>query len=160
MKYARMLMMAALVAGAGQTAPGQDQTGQDREQFGRDRVAIAVQQICPVSGQKLGEHGPPLKVTIGEQKEEVFLCCKGCLQQKIDPKHWTTIHTNFAKAQRICPVMKKDLPQNPRWTIVEGHVVYVCCPPCTKKIEADPKTFVQQIDQLYAASLKAREPVR
>lgn len=160
MKNARMLMMVSLVAGVGQMAPGQDQTEQDREQLRRDQVFTAVQQICPVSGQKLGEHGTPIMVTVGEQKERVFLCCKGCLHQKIDPKHWVTIHANFAKAQRICPVMKKELPQNPKWTIVDGHVVYVCCPPCTGKIEADPKTFVRQIDQLYAASLKAREPVR
>ncbi len=160
MKYARMLMMVTLVAGVGQIAPGQDQTEQEREQLRGDRVSIAVQQICPVSGQKLGDHGAPIKVTIGEQKEQVFLCCHGCLQQKIDLQHWATIHAHFAEAQRICPVMKKDLPQNPKWTIVEGHVVYVCCPPCTKEIEADPKSFVRQIDQLYAASLKAREPVR
>ena len=160
MKNARMLMLVALVAGVGQIAPGQDQTEQDREQVRRDQVSIAVQQICPVSGQQLGEHGTPIKVTIGEQKEQVFLCCRGCLQQKIDAQHWATIHANFAKAQRICPVMKEELPQNPKWTIVEGRIVYVCCPPCSKKIEADPQTFVRQIDQLYAASLKAREQVR
>lgn len=125
-----------------------------------DQLHIAVQQICPISGQKLGDHGPPLKVTVGEQKEEVFLCCKGCLQQKIDPKHWATIHANFAKAQRICPVMKKELPENPKWTIVEGHVFYVCCPPCTKKIADRPQTFLRALNELYAASLESEKTVR
>lgn len=156
MKNARMLVLLALVVGVGRIASGQGQTERDREQVRRDEVLIAVQQVCPVSGQKLGEHGTPIKVTIGEQKEQVFLCCRGCLKQKLEPKHWATIHANFAKAQRVCPVMKKELPQSPKWTIVEGHVVYVCCPPCTKKIEADPKTFVRQVDELYAASLKDR----
>lgn len=126
-----------------------------KEPTERDQIHIAVQEICPVSGEKLGEHGTPIKAKIGE--ETVFLCCKGCLQGKVDPEHWATIHANFAKAQRICPVMKHELPKNPKWTIVEGQIVYVCCPPCTKKIAADSKAFIKQIDDLYLASLQARE---
>ena len=132
--------------------------GSAQELSERDQIHIAVQQICPVSGQGLGEHGAPIKVKIGE--EAVFLCCKGCLQGKVNPQHWATIHANFAKAQRICPVMKHELPENPKWTIVEGQIVYVCCPPCTKKIAADPRTFLQQIDELYLASLQARQRTR
>jgi hypothetical protein len=124
----------------------------------RDQIHIAVQEICPVSGQKLGEHGAPIKVKIGE--EVMFLCCRGCLERQVNPQHWATIHANFAKAQRICPVMKHELPANPKWTIVEGQIVYVCCPPCTKKIAADPKSFLQQVDQLYLASLQAKKQVR
>jgi hypothetical protein len=37
-----------------------------------DKIHIAVQRICPISGQKLGEHGAPLKVKIGE--EHLFVC--------------------------------------------------------------------------------------
>ena len=90
----------------------------------------------------------------------MFLCCKGCLKSKIDAKHWATIHANFAKAQVQCPVMKKTLPKNPKWTIVEGRIVYVCCPPCIKKIEANPKTYLKMVDELYAASLKKEAAVR
>lgn len=124
----------------------------------RDQIHVAVQEICPVSGQKLGEHGAPIKVKIGE--ETVFLCCHGCLQGKVNPQHWATIHANFAAAQRICPVMKRELPKNPKWTIVEGQIVYVCCPPCTNKVAADPQTFLRQIDDLYSASLQARQQTR
>ena len=160
MKNAGMFLMLALIVGVAHAANGQEQSDQEREQLRRDQLHIAVQQICPISGQKLGERGPPLKVTIGAQKEEVFLCCKGCLQQEIDPKRWATIHVNFAKAQRICPIMKKALPQNPKWAIVEGQIVYVCCPPCTKKSAADPGTFLKQVDELYAASLKVQRQAR
>ncbi len=118
-------------------------------------IRMAVQQICPVSGQKLGEHGKPIAVKIG--KEQVFLCCKGCTTGKVKPEHWATIHVNFAKAQRICPVMKHDLPKGAKWTIVEGRVVYVCCPPCIKKIEAEPKAYLKAVDELYLASLKKRK---
>lgn len=123
-----------------------------------DQLRIAVQEICPVSGQQLGSTGAPIKVMVGE--ESVFLCCKACLQKQINPQHWATIHANFAKAQRICPVMKHALPKNPKWTIVNGRIVYVCCPPCTKKIAADPETYLRQVDELYAASLGVRQSRR
>lgn len=129
-----------------------------KDQLNRDQIHIAVQKICPVSGQELGSHGKPIKVKIGE--EVVFLCCKGCVNAKVDPKHWATIHRNFASAQQICPVMKHELPKNPKWTIVDGQIVFVCCPPCTEKIEAEPQAFLQQVDDLYLASLQTAESTR
>lgn len=135
-------------------AVGMSGWGSAQEPSKRDQNRIAVQAICPVSGEKLGEHGAPIKVKIGE--ESLFVCCKDCTKDKVNKDHWATIHSNFAKAQGICPVMKKELPEGAKWTIVEGQIVYVCCPPCTKKISADSKTFLRQIDELYEASLKAR----
>ena len=130
------------------------------EQQRRDDLHIAVQQICPVSGKRLGDHGAPVKVTVGEKKEEIFLCCKGCLRQKIDPGHWATIHASIARDQQICPVMKKALPRKAKWTIVQGRVVYVCCPPCTDKIAADPATHLGLVDRMYADSVAKREGSR
>jgi len=148
----RMLLALTLSITAAQVALGQAPPTAGQEQLKGDQLQIAVQGICPVTGQKLGDHGSPIKVTVG--KESVFLCCKGCLQREINPQHWGTIHANFAKAQRICPVMKEELPQNPKWTIVSGRIIYVCCPPCTKKIDANPKEYLKAVDELYAASLK------
>ncbi len=128
--------------------------GAAQELFEQDKVHIAVQETCPMTEQKIGAHGTPVKVKLGE--EEVFLCCKACLEQKVDPKHWATIHANFAKAQGICPIMKKELPEKAKWTIVKGHIFYVCCPPCTDKIAADPETYVEQLTSLYRKSLEAR----
>ena len=133
-------------------------TASAQELSQRDHIHIAVQEICPVSGQTLGAHGAPIKVKIGE--ESVYLCCKGCLQGQVSPQHWATIHANCARAQRICPVMEHELPQQPKWTIVEGQIVYVCCPPCTKKIAADPGTYLKKVDELYTASLQARQARR
>ena len=148
MKKVRMLLVASMV-----TAPGQFASAQEFSE--RDQLRAAVQEICPVSGQKLGEHGAPIKVKVGQQ--EIFLCCKGCLKGKINQQHWATIHANFAKAQGICPVMKHKLPKSPKWTIVQGQVVYVCCPPCTKKLAAEPEKYLQKLDELYTASLRARQ---
>lgn len=151
MNVARMLLVVAVVAATGQFASAQELSK-------RDQLRIAVQGICPISGGQLGSMGTPIKVQVGQ--ETVFLCCKGCLQKQINPQHWATIHANFAKAQRICPVMKHELPKNPKWTIVEGQIVYVCCPPCTKKIAADPETYLRKVDELYTASLGARQARR
>ena len=137
MKISGLLFVSALLISTVSPARGD-------EQESRDQRLMAVQEICPVSGEKLGEHGTPVKVKIGA--EEVFLCCQGCAKSRPDPKHWATIHANFAKAQGICPVMKKELPKNPKWTIVEGRIAFVCCPPCIEKIQADPKQYLQEID--------------
>lgn len=77
-----------------QMVAGQEPSEAQQEQLRRDQLRMAVQKICPVSGRKLGTHGKPIKVKVG--KETVFLCCKGCLQQKLNPEHWATIHANFA----------------------------------------------------------------
>ena len=123
-----------------------------------DQVKSAIQEICPTTGRQLGSHGTPVKVRVGE--ETVFLCCRGCLQAKINPTHWATIHHNFARAQRICPVMKHELPKNPKWTMINGNIVFVCCPPCTDKIEKEPAKFSKQLETLYRGSLEARSLVR
>ena len=157
MKMARMFIVVALIVGTGQLASGQDRSQAEQAQVNRDQLQIAVQGICPISGRKLGEHGAPIKVKVG--KELVFLCCQGCLKGKVDLQHWATIHANIAKAQRICPIMKKSLPKNPKWTIVNGRIIYVCCPPCIKKIVADPETHIQQVDELYTASLQQAKRV-
>ena len=151
MKFARMFMMIGIVMATGQFCVAQELSK-------HDQLKIAVQEICPVSGQKLGAHGQPLKVKIGQ--EEIFLCCRGCLKGKVNPEHWATIHANFLEAQGKCPVMKKPLPANPKWTIVDGQIIYICCPPCTEKIQADPSAYLRQVDQYYTASLRKAQSIR
>jgi hypothetical protein len=172
MKKVKMFLVAALLAGVGQVANaqhggccghsghashsgGKGQSGQDRHQMTHDQLRIAAQKICPVTGGKLGSMGDPVKAKIGE--EEVFLCCQGCRNKEINEDHWATIHANIAKAQGKCPVMNKPLPKNPKGTIVEGQVVYICCPGCGEKIEADPKTYLRKVDALYTASVKPKK---
>lgn len=152
--FSAIVMAVTLAPLALAAEPGDEKAKQPTSQ----EIRMAVQEICPVSGEKLGSHGDPIEVKIG--KEQVFLCCKGCTSGKVKPEHWAKIHANFAKAQGICPVMKNELPKNAKWTIVEGRIVYVCCPPCIKKIEADPKTYLKKVDELYLASLKAKKRTR
>ncbi len=158
MMKVKLFVVAVLLVGIGRVAAAQQAEQADRQQITRDQLRIAVQEICPVSGQKLGAHGQPIKAKIGQ--EEVFLCCRGCLRGQVSAEHWATIHANFAKAQAKCPVMDRPLPKNPKWTIVQGQVVFVCCPPCTKKVAADPALYLRKVDELYMASLKAKRAAR
>ena len=155
MKTVEMFCAIALAAGIVPVAAGKDPSGGEEQRPTRAQIRMAVQEICPVSGRKLGSHGDPVAVKIGE--EQTFLCCKGCTSGKVKPEHWATIHSNYAKAQGICPVMKRKLPKRANWTIIQGQIVYVCCPPCIKKIKADPKTYLKKVDELYLASLKQRK---
>jgi Cu(I)/Ag(I) efflux system membrane fusion protein len=41
-----------------------------------ERKIALEQEICPISGAKLGSMGKPIKMT--HQGETVFLCCQGC----------------------------------------------------------------------------------
>jgi hypothetical protein len=41
-----------------------------------DRSIVEYQKICPVSGEALGEMGPPKKIKVAGQ--EVFICCASC----------------------------------------------------------------------------------
>ena len=156
MKIARMLFPLLFLIGAAQLVNGEDGNSQKiQTQISRDKIRVAVQGICPMTGAKLGSMGAPIKVRIGQ--EEIFLCCKGCLTKQVNPQHWATIHANFASHQAKCPVMNKALPKNPKWTIVNGQIVYICCPPCTKKLAAEPEKYLKMIDGYYLASLQAKQ---
>ena len=64
-----------------------------------DRALATKQKICPVSGEALGEMGPPIKVTVAGH--DVFLCCESCKEPLMeDPaKHLAKIGLGPAPAQ-------------------------------------------------------------
>jgi len=41
-----------------------------------ERAIVEKQKICPVSGEPLGEMGPPKKVAVAGH--DVFICCPAC----------------------------------------------------------------------------------
>lgn len=121
----------------------------------RERLRIAVQAICPVSGESLINHAKPVKMTNPKTKEVLYVCCEACLKSEPDAKHVEQIRTNFAKAQGHCLVMaENEISAESKHGIVNGQFVFVCCPPCVKKMTADPAKFLAMLDDLYEASLK------
>jgi hypothetical protein len=121
----------------------------------RERLRIAVQAICPVSGESLTGHAKPVKMTDPETKEVLYVCCEDCLKSKPDAKYLDKIRGNMAKAQGKCLVMTdNEISEKSKNGIIEGQFVYVCCPPCVKKMTASPEKFLAALDDLYEASLK------
>ncbi len=121
----------------------------------RERLRIAVQAICPVSGESLTSHAKPVKMTDSETKEVLYVCCEECLKSKPDAKHLETIRANFAKAQGHCLVMTdNEISAESKHGIIDGQFVYVCCPPCVKKMNANAEKYLSKLDDLYEASLK------
>lgn len=109
-----------------------------------ERLLIAAQGICPVSGEPLGSRGAAVRAKSGERT--VFLCCKSCLGRPLAPEHWKQAQKNMAEAQGICPVMDHELPENPAAAVVEGRTIFVCCKPCIKKIQQDAAKALAIVD--------------
>jgi YHS domain-containing protein len=42
----------------------------------QDRELALNQKVCPVSGEKLGAMGAPIKLNVAGH--DVFICCRGC----------------------------------------------------------------------------------
>ena len=121
-----------------------------------DQLHAEAQGICPVSGEQLGSRGAPIKVKVGE-REHAFLCCKGCVGKQIDAGHWKMAQANLATAQGTCPVMNQPVDASMKSTVVNGRRIFVCCPPCIAKIDADPATYVAQLDAQISERSRARE---
>lgn len=112
-----------------------------------DKLQIAVQKICPVSGAELGSMGAPVKINAGEQT--AFLCCKGCQGKQLDAGHWKTIQARMAKAQGTCPIMEEEVDSTMKFAVVNGQQIFVCCPPCIPKIQADPEASIRKVNASY-----------
>lgn len=55
-----------------------------------DAKLAMAQKTCPVSGDPLGEMGPPVKKVVGD--DVVFLCCKSCIKDfDKDPQKYIAI---------------------------------------------------------------------
>ena len=134
------LFAALAVAGRADQPAG----GAAAKQKETDRLLIAAQEICPVTGEPLGSMGGPVKAKADGRT--VFFCCKGCVGKKLDPAHRAQAEKNMAEAQGVCPVMKQELPEDPASVVVDGRTVFVCCKPCVKKIQADPAKAFAFVD--------------
>jgi len=143
------LVATALVAGI---AAADDQTAQVQT----DRLLIQAQKICPVSGKDLRSMGGPVKAEVGGAS--VFLCCKGCFGRPLNKEHWSKVQANIAAAQGLCPIFRKPLGEHPAPIVVNHRLVFVCCKPCTKKVEADATGAIAFVNEQLAR--KFAEPPR
>ena len=125
-------------------AAGYAQQTQENQLDEGDFLQIAVQKICPVMGVELGSMGTPIKVRIGDQK--VYLCCASCVGKEVNKSHWKTIQNNIANAQVNCPIMGMPVDASKESTVVDGRKVFVCCPPCIDKIQANADSAIAKVN--------------
>lgn len=145
----------AALAIAGRADQPQDDAAAKRKET--DRLLVAAQEICPVTGMPLDSMGGPVKAKSGERT--VFLCCKSCLGKPLKPEAWAQAQKNMAEAQDVCPVMDEELPENPASVVVEGRTIFVCCKPCIKKIQKDPAKALAVVDAQLKKHAKTQAAV-
>ena len=129
--------------------------------------AIARQGVCPVSGKRLGSMGEPVAVSAGGKT--VYACCDSCVKAiKSNPEKYAagkpTILVSTATAedaagiakQKTCPVMDEPLGGmgQPIKVMVGDKPIYLCCRGCIKRIEAEPRKY---LDMVYG-QVKAAPP--
>jgi YHS domain-containing protein len=92
-------------------------------------------KVCVVTGEVLGEEGPPVYYTyLG--KEYAF-CCAGCVKKfKAEPM-------KYIKEEIKCPVMGEAASKDVS-TVVDGVKYYFCCESCIKKFEKDPQKYLNK----------------
>lgn len=140
-----------------------------------DAPLIAAQKVCPVMDEPLGSMGGPVKLLVGARP--IFLCCKGCIKKvkakpntylarvygeesgSAVPRGGEEVRTGvfrvskadqpFIGKQKQCPVMEEPLDAmgGPYRVEVEDRAIYICCPGCAKRIQADPQKYLAVLEQ-------------
>lgn len=156
MKMLPAMILVFAIAGLGFAQQGQSkQESKESKLTEADQLRIAVQGICPVMGAKLGSMGEPIKVKLGDQIG--YLCCKACTGKKVKAEHWQKIQQNIAAAQGTCPIMGKPVDATMKSTVIKGHRIFVCCPPCIDKIRDDENGSIKKLYANYVAYIKKQQ---
>lgn len=121
---------------------------------------------CPVSGEPLGSMGEP--VTLSVDGRDVKLCCAGCQKKfEADPASYLAkIDEGIIEQQReiyplnTCVVSGQELGSmgEPVDKVYGNQLVRFCCAGCVKKVDADPATYLSDIDEAIIEEQKEGYP--
>ncbi len=120
--------------------------------------------VCPVSGEKLGEMGDP--VIIKHEGREVRFCCKNCAPKfEEDPaKYLAKMDELMANKQSkhypldTCIVSGTELAKNSKDVIVNNRLVRFCSDECDTAFAADAAGYFAKLDAAVIASQKDAYP--
>lgn len=129
-------------------------SGYDDTLSKRDSLRIAVQKICPVSGRELPRDQKLPHWIDSKSNEQLYVCCEKCVAGTADDKHLETIRARQAKAQKDCLVMDNEVSSDSKSQIIGGYRIFVCCPPCFKKVEKAQDKYFSKLDSLHEQFLK------
>jgi hypothetical protein len=118
-----------------------------------DKLGVAAQATCPITGDDLNAMGGPIKVVRGD--ESLFICCQGCLAKvEAEPDRYFGSVISAAKAtesdaeavaaQGTCPISSQDLNAmgGPIKISRAGKSVFICCPACIDAVKADAAKYL------------------
>ena len=121
---------------------------------------------CPVSGEKLGAMGDPVKVN--HEGRDVSLCCSGCIKkfEAEAQKYLSRIDAKMIADQidhyplTTCAVADGKLGEmgEPVSVVVNNRLVQLCCAGCEKKLRADPAQFIAKLDAAVIAQQSESYP--
>ncbi len=112
---------------------------------------------CAVSGEKLGSMGDPI-MKIHEGREVRF-CCEGCIGmfEKDPEKFLAAADEEIIKQQTphypldYCIIDTSESvsgdPENDSFSVVGNRLFIYCCPPCDKKVRAEPAKYIEILDK-------------
>lgn len=118
-------------------------------------------ETCMVSGEKLGEMGPPVDIVVGNRL--VRLCCGGCEKAvRANPeKYLDQLDQAAAEAQRAdypletCVVSGDELGGamgDPVEVVFAGRLVRLCCEGCKGPFNDNPHSYLKKLDEAEAGS--------
>ena len=73
------------------------------------------------------------------------------------PEHLATIQKNQSAAQGHCLVMDNEVGADSKSQVIAGYRVFVCCPPCFKKIEKSSEKYLAKLDAIQEAYLAKKK---
>ena len=146
--------------------PADDAVAQDGVAAWTDPYPL---DTCPISGQKLGSMGDP--VVKKYDGREVRFCCAGCIDKfeaDLDAS-WKKVDQAIVKDQlryypmETCVVSGEPLIEDGEdiaANIVYGNrLVRLCCKMCEREFEADPKSFMTNLDKATSDSQRKDYPL-
>jgi YHS domain-containing protein len=121
--------------------------------------------ICPVSGQKLGEMGDPVAKVYNNRL--VQFCCSGCVKKfEADPATYLGKLDDAAIAAQVedypfdkCVVSGEELDENggPVDMVKAGRLVRFCCANCVAKFDANPSKYLNMIKSGKMSKMEASD---
>ena len=106
------------------------------------------QTTCPIMGGDIDKN-----LYVDAEGKRIYVCCAGCIEKvKADPKKYITQLEDQGITldktpvfQTTCPIMGGDIDKN-LYVDAEGKRICVCCAGCIKKVKADPKKYITQLE--------------
>lgn len=157
MKATATLILALLALAPAAASQQAKPAAQPAEPAVKAEKMLAAQTTCPISGETLENKDH----FVDYQGHRIYTCCDKCIAKVAAfPDYFIFKMYNEGVApenvQTTCPVSGETLEDKENFVQVGSMKIYVCCPKCIKKVQADP---ARAMDTLQGRHLQDTCPV-